>query len=122
VGEGGDTTGGRGATTSGSGDTTEVEEGTRLVEWGIRLWKGDATCGGGGWVFTTVPEIIDPVFTKTSPKRSFCMTENERFGLVFVKTGSIDSGTGGRGKPEVEGGTGLVEGGTTGGREDTATK
>jgi hypothetical protein len=41
-----------------------------------------------------VPEIIDPVFAKTSPKRSFCMTENERFGLVFVKTGSINSGTG----------------------------
>ncbi len=41
-----------------------------------------------------VPEIIDPVFAKTSPKRSFCMTENERFGLVFTKTGSINSGTG----------------------------
>ncbi len=41
-----------------------------------------------------VPEIIDPVFTKPSPKRSFCMTENERFGLVFTKTGSINSGTG----------------------------
>jgi hypothetical protein len=40
-----------------------------------------------------VPEIIDPVFAKTSPKRSFCMTENERFGLVLVKTGSINSGT-----------------------------
>ncbi len=35
-----------------------------------------------------MPEIIDPVI------RSFCMTENERFGLVFVKTGSINSGTG----------------------------
>ncbi len=42
---------------------------------------------------TPVPEIIDPVFAKTSPKRSFCMTENERFGLVLVKTGSINSGT-----------------------------
>ncbi len=40
-----------------------------------------------------VPEIIDPVFAKTSPKCSFCMTENERFGLVFAKTGSINSGT-----------------------------
>jgi hypothetical protein len=39
-----------------------------------------------------VPEIIDLVFAKTSPKRSFCMTENERFGLVFVKTGTINSG------------------------------
>ncbi len=45
-----------------------------------------------------VPEIIDPVFAKTSPKRSVCMTENERFGLVFVKTGSINSGTGGEKK------------------------
>jgi hypothetical protein len=42
---------------------------------------------------SAVPEIIDPVFTKTRPKRSFCMTENERFGLVFTKTGSINSGT-----------------------------
>jgi hypothetical protein len=41
-----------------------------------------------------VPEIIDPVFAKTSRKRSFCMTENERFGLVFGKTRSINSGTG----------------------------
>ncbi len=39
-----------------------------------------------------LPEIIDPVFAKTCPKRSFCMTENERFGLVFVKIGSINSG------------------------------
>jgi hypothetical protein len=41
-----------------------------------------------------VPEFIDPVFTKTSPKRSFSISENERFGLVFVKIGSIISGTG----------------------------
>ncbi len=40
-----------------------------------------------------MPEIIHPVFAKTTPTRSFCMTENERFGLVFVKTGSINSGT-----------------------------
>jgi hypothetical protein len=33
-----------------------------------------------------VPEIIDPVFAKTSPKRSFSMTEYEHFGLVFTKT------------------------------------
>ncbi len=33
-----------------------------------------------------VPEIIDPVFAKTSPKRSFSMTKYERFGLVFTKT------------------------------------
>jgi hypothetical protein len=34
----------------------------------------------------SVPEILDPVFAKTSPKRSFSMTEYERFGLVFTKT------------------------------------
>jgi len=43
---------------------------------------------------TSVPEFIDPVFAKTSPKRSFSMTEYERFGLVFAKTGSINSSTG----------------------------
>jgi hypothetical protein len=37
-------------------------------------------------VLLPVPEIIDPVFAKTSPKRSFSMTEYERFGLVFTKT------------------------------------
>jgi hypothetical protein len=31
---------------------------------------------------------------KTSPKRSCSVIENERFGLVFAKTGSIISGTG----------------------------
>jgi hypothetical protein len=41
-----------------------------------------------------VPEIIDPVSAKTSSKHSFLMTENEHFGLVFAKTGSINSGTG----------------------------
>ncbi len=46
------------------------------------------------YVSGSVPEIIDPVFAKTSPKRSFSMTENERFGLVFANTGSINSGTG----------------------------
>ncbi len=41
-----------------------------------------------------MPEFIDPVLAKTSPKRSFSVIENERFGLVFAKTGSINSGTG----------------------------
>jgi hypothetical protein len=40
-----------------------------------------------------MPEIIDTVIAKTSPKRSFSMTEYERFGLVFAKTVSINSGT-----------------------------
>jgi hypothetical protein len=44
--------------------------------------------------YRPVPEFIDPVFAKTSPKRSFSVIENERFGLVFAKTGSIISGTG----------------------------
>jgi hypothetical protein len=43
---------------------------------------------------TSVPEIIDPVFAKTSQNARFLSSENERFGLVFVKTGSINSGTG----------------------------
>jgi hypothetical protein len=30
---------------------------------------------------------IDPVFMKTSPKRSFSVIQNERFGLVFVNFG-----------------------------------
>ncbi len=42
----------------------------------------------------TVPEIMDPVFAKTSQNARFLLSENERFGLVFVKTGSINSGTG----------------------------
>jgi hypothetical protein len=33
----------------------------------------------GTWI--PVPEFIDPVFAKTSPKRSFSITKNERFGL-----------------------------------------
>ncbi len=34
-----------------------------------------------------------PSFRETSPIRSFSMTKNERIGLVFAKTGSINSGT-----------------------------
>ncbi len=40
-----------------------------------------------------MPEIIDPVCAKTSQNARFLLSENERFGLVFVKTGSINSGT-----------------------------
>ncbi len=40
-----------------------------------------------------MPEFIDPVFGKTSPERSFSVMQNERIGLVFPKTGSINSGT-----------------------------
>ncbi len=41
-----------------------------------------------------MPEFKDPRFVKISPKRSYSVIENERFGLVFAKTGSIVSGTG----------------------------
>ncbi len=34
-----------------------------------------------------MPEFIDPVFAKTSQNARFLLSENERFGLVFVKTG-----------------------------------
>jgi hypothetical protein len=37
-----------------------------------------------------VPEFLDPVFAKTSPKRSFSMTENSVLG--FCETGSINLG------------------------------
>jgi hypothetical protein len=47
----------------------------------------------GGSKTSPVPEIIDPVFAKTSQNARFLLSENERFGLVFVKTGSINSGT-----------------------------
>ncbi len=52
------------------------------------------TDSGRGESNTTVPEIIDPVFAKTSQNARFLLSENERFGLVFVKTGSINSDTG----------------------------
>jgi hypothetical protein len=44
-------------------------------------------------VLHLVPEFIDPVFAKSSPKRAFSLIENERFGLVFAKTGSINLGS-----------------------------
>jgi hypothetical protein len=39
-------------------------------------------------------ELIDPVFAKTGPTRSFSITENERFELAFEKTGTINLGNG----------------------------
>ncbi len=39
-------------------------------------------------------EFLDPVYAKKkSPKHSFSLSENERFGLVFENTGFINSGT-----------------------------
>ncbi len=43
--------------------------------------------------YRPMPEFIDPVFTKTSPKRSFSLNRKRAFWLVFAKTGSIISGT-----------------------------
>jgi len=51
--------------------------------WRMRWW---------GW-WRPMPEFIDPVFTKTSPKRSFSLNRKWAFWLVFVKTGSIISRT-----------------------------
>ncbi len=46
-------------------------------------------------LMSLVPEFIDPIFAKTSPKRSFSASENQRFGLFFAKTGFINSNTAG---------------------------
>ncbi len=40
----------------------------------------------------TCARILNLVFANTCPKRSFSIIENECFGLVFAKTGSINSG------------------------------
>ena len=51
-----------------------------------------------------MPEIIDPVFAKTSQNARFLLSENEHFGHVFVKTGSINLGKKGKnGGPVREG-------------------
>ncbi len=49
----------------------------------------------GRWVHSVrqVPEIIDPVFAKTSPKRSFQWLNTSVLGLFSRKRGSINSGT-----------------------------
>jgi hypothetical protein len=44
-----------------------------------------------------VPEFINPRFRENKPKCSFSGIKNERIGLVFTKTRSIISGTGGGG-------------------------
>ncbi len=54
------------------------------------------TVPADSWVRVTnnepVAEFIDSVFEKISPKCLFSIIENERFGLVFAKTGSINLG------------------------------
>ncbi len=47
-----------------------------------------------GSCVSAVPVFIYLVFAKTSPNRSFLMSENEHFGLFFAKTGSQNLGTG----------------------------
>jgi hypothetical protein len=58
---------------------------------GVRLRASGCQCQS---LYSPVPEIIDHVFAKTSQNARFLLSENERFGLVLVKTGSINSGTG----------------------------
>jgi hypothetical protein len=55
------------------------------------VMRGNKLCTKG---LRAVPEFIDPVFTKTSPKLSFSLNRKRAFWLVFAKTGSIISGTG----------------------------
>jgi hypothetical protein len=55
--------------------------------------KNSTICITANFFTRTVPKFIDTFFAKTSPKRSFSVIENKRFGLVFAKTGSINSGT-----------------------------
>ncbi len=47
-----------------------------------------AGVSGSGNRIIPMPEIIDLVFAKTSQNARFLLSENERFGLVFVKTES----------------------------------
>ncbi len=46
------------------------------------------------WLYVIRARNYRPGFVKASPIRSFSMTENQRFELVFTKTGSINWGTG----------------------------
>jgi hypothetical protein len=62
------------------------------------------SCRSNNSIKLTNARNYRPCFAKTSQNARFLLSENERFGLVFVKTGSINSGTG-----EPEGG--IEEGG-----------
>ncbi len=69
---------------------------------------GEGGKGQGDGCEENNARIYRPSFRETtSRKRSFSMTENEHFGLVFAKTGSINSGTGEWGEEE---GGGEVDG------------
>ncbi len=50
-----------------------------------------------------MPEIIDPVFAKTSQNARFLLSEYERFGLVFTKTRVYKFGHWSRNQKEVKG-------------------
>jgi hypothetical protein len=49
-----------------------------------------------------VPKFLDPVFAKTSLKRSFTVIDNERFGLVFAKNWVYNFGNRSMNCPEPE--------------------
>ncbi len=55
----------------------------KVPKWGK---VNSVLCSSALQYFTSVSEIIDPVFAKTCPKCSFSITEYERCGLVFMKT------------------------------------
>ncbi len=60
---------------------------TALVYWSTKAAPMRDFCD-------TSARIYRPSFLKTSPKRSISVIENERFGLVFAKTRSINRAQG----------------------------
>ncbi len=79
---------------------SRLNSGTETPASGLSLQTDVGAIHTHGWDLSSpVPEIIDPVFAKTSQNARFLLSENERFGLVFVKTGSINSGTGESNEP-----------------------
>ncbi len=73
------------------GERIRERKGRCLFRLCLLAGGGEESCRF--YVYSPEPEFIYPVFTKTSPIRSFSVIQNERFGLVFAKTGSIISDT-----------------------------
>ncbi len=59
-----------------------------LKEWGTVCWDGIVTVQV--WAYSA--RIYRLSFRENKPRMRILMTENERFGLVFAKTASINSG------------------------------
>jgi hypothetical protein len=74
--------------------TSKLEAILEICCCSLKLVKSGVSGGGSllrtsppVWLAgTAVPEIIDPVFAKTSQNARFLLSEYERFGLVFTKT------------------------------------